>query len=69
MPMPIRIMPPRMDAFPESAVPIFLPRYRPARQMAKVTAMMIRDAERAPENPSFAKVSPTDNASMEVATP
>ena len=42
MPMKIRIEPPRIADLPARAVPNFLPRIIPAKQMTKVTAAISR---------------------------
>ncbi len=36
-PIPIKITPPKIDAFPASLVPNFRPRHSPAMQIANVT--------------------------------
>ena len=65
----MRITPPRIPALPASLVPARLPIKIPKRQMAKVTAPIIRQAIRASKKLCSAIVKPTDKASIEVATP
>ena len=69
IPIAISIHPPSIDAFQESLVPAFRPIRRPPTQITKVTAAMIRPAVFAMIRSYSAIVKPTDNASMEVATP
>ena len=47
--MPMRIMPPRMDALPESFVPNFLPMRRPAMQMKKNSEPLVAATNDAPD--------------------
>ena len=43
-PIPIKITPPKIDAFPASLVPNFRPRHSPAMQIANVTVAISSDA-------------------------
>ena len=49
IPIPMRISPPRISAFPESLFPTVFPIFKPVMQIAKVTAAIIIDAASALE--------------------
>ena len=71
IPMIIKIVPPKIVAFPASFVPNFLPGNTPVIHIPNVTTDIINEQTKEPNQlyPSSTKVKPTDRASIDVAMP
>lgn len=67
--MKINIVPPKIPALFESAVPNFFPSISPKKHIKNVTVAIINEHKSAVRKLYPAMVKPTERASMEVAIP